>query len=56
MIMEDRKLIIQTIEEKVEKLNAEMQDAEKLKLYDKAAKCQHQIEALDFAMRCVKTL
>ncbi len=54
--MEDRKLIIETLERKVEKLTAEKDEAVKLGLYDKAAKCQHQIEALDFALRCVKTL
>ena len=54
--MEDRKMIIETLDNKVEKLTAEMNDAVKLGFYDKAAKCQHQIEALDFALRCVKTL
>ena len=54
--MEDRKLIIETLENKVEKLTAEMDDAVKLGLYDKAAKCKCQIEAYRDALMCVKTL
>ncbi len=54
--MEDRKQIIETLERKVEKLTAEKDEAVKLGLYDKAAKCQHQIDAYNDALLCVKTL
>lgn len=54
--MEDRKLIIETLERKVEKLTAEKDEAVKLGLYDNAANCQHKIEAYNDALVCVKTL
>ena len=55
-MIEDRKLIIENLERKVEKLTAEMEDAVKLGLYDKAAMCKHKIEAYNDALVCVNTL
>lgn len=54
--MPDRDLIIKTLEEKISELSSEQENAVKISLFDNAAKCQHQIEVLNWALICVKTL